>query len=338
MPTPSSRTCNSICLGARQLARGYPEIAPVRHRVNGVDHQGQRHLFDLRRIALQRRQAPVQVHLEHELRSISALCSASRIVRVTTRFKSERLRFIGEVRENDSRLCSSSPHRLLSEAISSSDSMASFLCSSSADAAFNPLFQQLGVGQNSCQGIVDLMRHHGRHLANGDHALHLQDLLLGVLQLAGLLLHPMLQRMRPTCDLALRRLQLAAHAVERPRQRFPVRRRIRPESGSPTRPRQGVWSPPRSRINGACSTVRIAIHTNRPIQAPPPSSSNNHPQAALRQARILALAMTGRCPEFPGCAGYAGWAWQAALEHSGLFRIGAITPSTRCLPAGPAAS
>ena len=58
------------------------------------------------------------------------------------------------------------------------------------------------------------MCHYRRHLADCDHALHLQHLLLGVLQLAGLLLHPMLEGVRPVRDFSLRCLQLAAHAVE----------------------------------------------------------------------------------------------------------------------------
>ena len=57
--------------------------------------------------------------------------------------------------------------------------------------------QQLRVSEDARQRIVDLMRQHGRHLADGRHLLRVQRVLVGALQFAGLLLDPLFERMSP---------------------------------------------------------------------------------------------------------------------------------------------
>jgi hypothetical protein len=45
----------------------------------------------------------------------------------------------------------------------------------------HPLSQQLRVGKNPGKRIVYLVRHHGRHLADGGHLFHVQHMIVGAL-------------------------------------------------------------------------------------------------------------------------------------------------------------
>ena len=131
-----------------------------------------------------------------------------------TWFRSHHARFMGDTREKLSRFFTSSPQRLLSLAIRSSDPFISS-CLGEAGVVLDPALHQLGVGQDAGQRIVDLVRDHGGHLADGRHLLHVQHVLMRLLQLARLLFDAVLQGMRPGRDLGLRHLQPTAHVVER---------------------------------------------------------------------------------------------------------------------------
>src|SRR5262249_30431041 len=69
-------------------------------------------------------------------------------------------------------------------------------------AAFNfvtlePLFEQLRVGENSRQGIVDLMRDNGGQLADRRHLFNVQNVIVSALQLTRLFVDSIFQRLGP---------------------------------------------------------------------------------------------------------------------------------------------
>ncbi len=111
---------------------------------------------------------------------------------------------------------------------------------------------------------------------------------------------------------------------------FPVRRRTRPESGTPVRPRPGVGFPPATASAECAARLRIATHTSSAMPAPPPSSQQQSPTDVLCARLASSRFSDSPVSRTPRMRCDAGCAWQAALEHSGLFRMGAITPSTRC--------
>jgi hypothetical protein len=62
------------------------------------------------------------------------------------------------------------------------------------------------------------VRDDGSHLAYGGHLLHLQHVLVRLLELAGLLVDAVFESVGPSGDLGLRQKQLSAHVVERLRE------------------------------------------------------------------------------------------------------------------------
>ena len=63
MPAPSSRIISSIACFAAQL-RADPQIAALRHGIDGVDDHGEHDLLDLCRIAMDGRQLRCDVQVE----------------------------------------------------------------------------------------------------------------------------------------------------------------------------------------------------------------------------------------------------------------------------------
>ena len=101
---------------------------------------------------------------------MSILCCTSRTQRSITWLRSELCRFMGVTRENVSRFLTSSPQRLLSLAIRSSELAHFFGPWRRGEVVLDPA-SAARVGEDSGERVVDLVRHHGGHLADGRHLL-----------------------------------------------------------------------------------------------------------------------------------------------------------------------
>ena len=135
-----------------------------------------------------------------------------------TWLSSHHSRFIGVTREKESRFFTSSPQRLLSLAIRSSEPDHLFGAWSGREIVLDPALHYPRVGQDAGERIVDLVRDHSGHLADGGHLLHLQHVLVGLRQLACLFVDPLFESAGPCRNFGLRQLQSAAHLIERLRQ------------------------------------------------------------------------------------------------------------------------
>ena len=149
---------------------------------------------------------------------MSILCCTRRTQRSITSFKSHQARFMGETREKLKRLCTSSPQRLLSLAIRSSEPFMSSCLGEGSVFLSIQRFTSLRICQNSRERIVDLVRDHRGHLADGGHLLDVQHVLMRLLQLARLLFDAFFQGAGPGGNFSLRHLQAVAHLVEGMRQ------------------------------------------------------------------------------------------------------------------------
>src|SRR3954464_8744046 len=78
--------------------------------------------------------------------------------------------------------------------------------------------QQLGIGENARERIVDLMGEHGSHLADRRHLFRMQGVLVSTFQFARLLFHALLQSSCPRNVFGMFRFELIAHGVEGVRQ------------------------------------------------------------------------------------------------------------------------
>ena len=82
-----------------------------------------------------------------------------------------------------------------------------------------PAHQDLGVGDHARQWVVDLVRDHRCQPTQRSHAFDLHDFFLSPIELAGLLVDPLLQGLGPAQELGVGRLEVVGHAIEGSRQR-----------------------------------------------------------------------------------------------------------------------
>ena len=258
---------------AETSAGGDPEIAALRHGVDGVDHHGQHDLLDLVGIAAHVRQLFAQREIELDGRHVHLVlhqphAAVDDLVEVAPL----------QVHGRDTRKRKQVLDQLATTLALAGDQVERaghlFAARSGGEIVLDPALHHARVGQDAGERVVDLVGDDSGHLADGGHLLHLQHVLVRLLEFAGLLLDAVFQGAGPGGDLGLRQLQAAAHVVERLRQVARSRRWISRESGSRVRP----WRRARCRPSSARNGLRTTTQMNK-------SAEKDHEQQGDRRCK-----------------------------------------------------